>query len=245
MFGFSKEEKLCTEIGEYLHRSIRGELLDNERTAGMRVGDMFTSAYIFSFITSVAEHKDFDGDKFRDSNLKKICNGVLPNRLYDAVVRNSAVMELASDLDNDITQDQKSLFQNGITLGNGDAMIHSHDPNPHRNTSLFLYLSDWRDEDGTGILDMLQEEDTSSAPDESLEHVAEVCDTSKSNGEDQQISSMLTNQDKSAAIKSNNEADNPSENIEERLAFIKNLLEKGLITEDQADLKRRNLLSQL
>jgi hypothetical protein len=56
---------------------------------------------------------------------------------------------------------------------------------------------------------------------------------------------MLTNQDKSAAIKSNNEADNPSENIEERLAFIKDLLEKGLITEEQADLKRRNLLSQL
>ena len=75
--------------------------------------------------------------------------------------------------------------------------------------------------------------------------MAEVCDTSKSNGEDQQISSMPTNQDKSAAVKLNNEADNPSENIEERLAFIKNLLEKGLITEDQADLKRRDLLSKL
>ena len=35
------------------------------------------------------------------------------------------------------------------------------------------------------------------------------------------------------------------DSIEENLKLIKNLLEKGLITEDQADLKRRKLLSQL
>ena len=245
MFGFSKEEKLCTEIGEHLHRSIRTALLHNESTAGMRIGDMFTSAYIFSFITSVAEHKDFDGDKFRDSNLKKICNGVVPNRLYEHIVRNSALMELASNLTDDITHDQKTLFQYGTTFGNGDAAIHSYNPNPHQNTSLYFYLSDWKDDDGAGILDMQQAEDTDSVSDERMEDTPEVCDISESNSEGQPITSKSAFKDESAIITSIHETDNSSEHIEERLAFIKDLLEKGLITEEQADLKRRNLLSQL
>ena len=55
MFGFSKEEKLSTEIGQFLHRDILEALRENEATAGERVMDMFTSAYIYSFITSLAE----------------------------------------------------------------------------------------------------------------------------------------------------------------------------------------------
>lgn len=245
MFGFSKEEKLCTEIGEHLHRSIRMALLYNERTAGLRIGDMFTSAYIYNFITSVAEKKDFDADKFLDSNLKKICNGILPNKLYEHIVRNSALMELASDLADDITNEQKTLFQRGITFGNSDALIHSYNPNPHRYTSLYFYLSDWRDENGAGIIDSLEEEDTDSAPDESMEDTPKVCDIPENSGEEQPIASMSTNQDKSAAVNLDHEADKSSETIEERLAFVKNLQEKGLITEEQANLKRENILSQL
>lgn len=244
MFGFSKEEKLCTEIGEHLHRSIRMALLDNESTAGIRIGDMFTSAYIYSFITSVAENKDFDADKFRDSNLKKICNGVLPNKLYEHIVRNSALAELASDLADDITLEQKSLFQHGITFGNSDALMHCYNPNPHRYSSLYFYLSDWKDENGAGIIDSLKEEDTDSVPDESMESTPEVCDISENNSEDQPIARTLTNQDNSTAINLDHESDKSSGTIEERLAFVKNLQEKGLITEEQANLKRVNILSQ-
>lgn len=245
MFGFSKEKKLCTEIGEHLHRSIRMAFLDNESTTGIRIGDMFTSAYIYSFITSVAEKKDFDADKFRDSNLKKICNGVLPDKLYEHIVRNSALMELASGLTDDITHEQKSLFQHGITFGNSDALMHCYNPNPHRYSPLYFYLSDWKDENGAGIIDSLEEEDTDSAPDESMEDTPKVCDIPENSGEEQPIASMSTNQDKSAAVNLDHEADKSSETIEERLAFVKNLQEKGLITEEQANLKRENILSQL
>ena len=126
MFGFSKEEKLSTEIGQFLHRNIVEALRENEAIAGERVMDMFTSAYIYSFITSLAEHREFDGEKFREKNLKTICNGVLPRKLYESIVRNSAAIELVEDLNNALAKEQKTLFRQGIEKGGSDALTYHY-----------------------------------------------------------------------------------------------------------------------
>lgn len=169
MFGFSKEEKLSTEIGRFLHRNIREALFVNEEVAGVRVNDIFTSAYIYSFITSLAEHRGLDGEKFRDRNLKYICDGVLPKKLYESIIRNSAAIELLEGQSNDMAVAQKKLFLQGIKKGEEDAFSFNIKNDPEMTAWLYFYLYDHRDEDGLGILDEKPPSDSTERQQESVE----------------------------------------------------------------------------
>ena len=61
----------------------------------------------------------------------------------------------------------------------------------------------------------------------------------------QPIASILVRKEEATIEPQNNELTNSSDSIEERLIAIKELLEKGLITEDQANQKRESLLEEL
>jgi hypothetical protein len=61
----------------------------------------------------------------------------------------------------------------------------------------------------------------------------------------QPIASILVRKEEATIEPQNNELTNSSDSIEERLIAIKELLGKGLITEDQANQKRESLLEEL
>ena len=216
MFGFSKEEKLCKELGTVLHANIKQALISNESEAGVRINDLCTSAYIFSFIENKAKLAGLDGEKFRDKNIKKIADGILPGKLYEAVVRNSAAIELLGDSDTELAQEQRHLFMSGIEKGEIDSR---NDNNP---LILFDYLTDSEDERKLAI--------------EALLDLANINSSDDVNSENDELESSSTSTE--APVKE-------SDTIEQRLASVKDMLQKGLITEEQADQKRRSLLEEL
>lgn len=147
MFGFSKETKLSNEIGELLHGNIREALINNEGEAGIRISDMFSSAFIYSFITSLAEIRGFDGDKFQGKHLKNICHGILPQTLYDSVLKNSAAIEMLESVEGDFAKQQRALFFKGVEAGSSDARIYQENSSSSIKLQLFFYLINSQDRD--------------------------------------------------------------------------------------------------
>jgi len=216
MFGFSKEEKLCKEIGTVLHANIKQALFSNESEAGVRINDLFTSAYIFSFIENKAKLAGLDGEKFRDKNIRNIADGILPGKLYEAVVRNSAAIELLGGSDTELAREQRHLFMSGVEKGEIDSR---NDNNP---LLLFYHLTDSEDERKLAIEALLALATENSADEENSE-----------------------NDDLESSSTSTEETVKEPDTLEQRLASVKDMLEKGLITEEQADQKRRSLLEEL
>jgi len=150
MFGVSKEKKLATKIGKYLHFQIREALVWNGEEAGVRAVDMFTSAYIYSFIQSVAKVNGFDQEKYVDKFLKHICNGVMPRRLYEAVTRNAAALDISEGLERESVLRAREQFKNGVRAARADtnrfltSILFGDDKPAH---SLYIYLMG-ADEDG-------------------------------------------------------------------------------------------------
>jgi len=147
MFGFSKETKLSNEIGELLHGNIREALINNEAEAGLRISDMFSSAFIYSFITSLAEIRGYDGDKFQGKHLKNICHGILPQTLYDSVLKNSAAIEMLENAEGDFAKQQRALFFRGVEAGSSDARVYQENSNSSIKLQLFFYLINSQDRD--------------------------------------------------------------------------------------------------
>lgn len=161
MFGLSKKEKLTTSIGEFLHYNIRQALLKNEQVAGIKSGDVFTSSYIYSFIEKAAEISGFNGEKYRDEKIKWICNGVLPNRLYDSILKNSAKIEVIQANDPNSTEEFSRLFHEGIKWGSNDASVCATSNDYVLKLSLYEYLiKEELDKDGS--LDSEQENESES-----------------------------------------------------------------------------------
>ena len=354
MFGLSKKEKLTTSIGEFLHYNIRQALLKNEQVAGIKSRDVFTSSYIYSFIEKAAEISGFNGEKYRDEKIKWICNGVLPNRLYDSILKNSAKIEVIQANDPNSTEEFSRLFHEGIKWGSNDASVCATSNDYVLKLSLYEYLiKEELDKDGS--LDSEQESESDSPllqayeflsliweswpnegsenesdrtdyllfrygfvdglsqrlslseekflelltafdsmhagfdqSEEEAEEISEIISKSEKSNTypdlvmiggksaiafdkgceidelidimkeigsviDSKINSPIDSQSRIESIdtqipsdyKEYNEVGNTSRSIEERLIAIKELLEKGLITEDQANQKRESLLEEL
>lgn len=140
MFGLSKKDKLTSAIGEFLHYNIRQALLKNEKNAGIKSVDIFTSSYIYSFIQKAAEISGYDGEKYRDKQLKSICNGIIPKSLYESILKNSLMIEIIEKKDPSSSEEILRLFHEGMKCGFNDASICVTSNNFRLKLSLYDYL---------------------------------------------------------------------------------------------------------
>ena len=142
MFGFLKNRKVIKEarvkIGVELHRQIKEALYQDERAAAEKLSTVFVVGYIYWFIRMGFSYQAIDGGTVVDKQLKLICDGVLPNKLYDIFQRQMAALEVAQS-----TKDQDApirgttvspaqltkLFETGVEVGAFDAMSLSSKPN--------------------------------------------------------------------------------------------------------------------
>ena len=101
MFGFGKEGKVTSSIGEALHSQLFRALQEDEGLTNERLMSLFTNGYIISFVFSVYGLNGLNAQKLSDKNLSKILNGVLPRRLEEVVMRQNEMRMLAEDTEPD------------------------------------------------------------------------------------------------------------------------------------------------
>lgn len=118
LFGNKELKDAIRRIGVAIHRQIFDALATNEPEAGMRVSSFFTTGYLYGFIRLGFTHQGYDGEELADKYFRRICNGVLPGRLYDIVQKHFAALDLAKELGRD---GEITLFETGIEAGAYDA----------------------------------------------------------------------------------------------------------------------------
>lgn len=99
MFDFFKNRKALrdarTEIGVVLHRQIRDAIRQDEHSASEKLSTSFSVGYISWIIKAGFSWRGFDDDSILEKHLKHICDGVIPNRLYDIFQRQLDALEIA------------------------------------------------------------------------------------------------------------------------------------------------------
>ena len=85
-FGMNKEErKAADEIGKCLHKQVIEALTENEAMAGMKVQAPIAVGYIYNFIMVSFIYQGIRKDGMAQKHMGYICNGILPDRLLEAV----------------------------------------------------------------------------------------------------------------------------------------------------------------
>ena len=104
MFGFFKTRKAISDarnlLGVELHRQLSEALAQNESLAVERLSTSFTPGYIYWFVRSGFSAQGLDGAKIVDDQLRSICDGVLPGKLYKIFESQLAAVQIAKSMSN-------------------------------------------------------------------------------------------------------------------------------------------------
>ena len=134
MFGFLKNRLLIdetrTKIGVELHRQIREALLQDERATTENLSTAFTPGYIYWFIHGGFTYSGIEGTSVVDKHLRRICDGVIPDKLYSIFNSQLSALGIAQSMTSQdspirgtsITPTQLTeLFEHGSLIGGHDA----------------------------------------------------------------------------------------------------------------------------
>ena len=140
MFGIwrsNKENKKAADrIGQILHQQIITALKLNEQEAGIKLNSSFTTGYIYGFIRFGFNFQKLEGEQYVDKYFKYICNGVIPNKLYEITQRRFAALELAKEIGK---EEETKDFETGVEVGVYDASVFNINTNSN-TVNLSNYL---------------------------------------------------------------------------------------------------------
>lgn len=124
-FKKRKLKKLAADrIGKELHRQIISAFERNEKETGVRLTTAFTSGYIYGIIRmGFANQRIKLGDGMEgEKYIKSVCNGVLPNRLYESIHRNLSAIEHENKIGK---KGIMEMFEKGLEVGASDSRYFS------------------------------------------------------------------------------------------------------------------------
>ena len=103
MFSFLKkrraEQDMRTRIGTELHRQIMLAFNKNEARTSIALPSAYTAGFVPAFIqTAFAAYSGTDGRELEAKHRRRICDGVLPKRLNEVILRQSAAYGLAANI---------------------------------------------------------------------------------------------------------------------------------------------------
>lgn len=132
----SKEKKICDIVGKCIHRQIRGALEENLLAFTESEDAVFFSGYLGAMIWGYADMIGKRGNWVLDIEYSKyICEGVLPNKLWDIYQRGQSLYDL------NVSNEMTSIYNKGKDSG----LIDSERSLEIAN-SLYLYLTNRYDE---------------------------------------------------------------------------------------------------
>jgi len=152
MFGFLKRRKIATAVENTLHQIVHDALTSENRIAKDRISSTITSSYICAYISKTFERHGYDGEKYLGKYLRRVCDGVIPNKLYDTVSANFTEYALCKS---GLSGSEKRLGElkkqtdAGIQLAESDVALDNslkHRNEAHTN-NLAFYLSGRLDEE--------------------------------------------------------------------------------------------------
>ena len=104
MFGFFKARKAISDarnvVGTELHRQLAEALEQNESLATQKLSTAFTPGYIYWFVRLGFSVQGVDGGKIVDDQLRQVCDGVLPGKLYKIFESQLAALQVAKSMSN-------------------------------------------------------------------------------------------------------------------------------------------------
>ena len=135
MFTFFKRRKAeldaRTKIGVELHRQIKEAFDKNELETSTRLMTFFTAGYVYGFVRiGFFTLTGVSGEQATDKHIRRICDGVLPNKLWENLDRKLAALEIAKGMDDqhkklrdsDLTPAEAiKSFEDGTKIGVHDA----------------------------------------------------------------------------------------------------------------------------
>ncbi len=140
MFGLFKQHKAEKEaanrIGVELHRQLKEALTGGGKEAEQRVASFFVVGYLHGFVTIGFSTQGISGEQAADKYLRYICDGVMPNKLYEIFERLLSALELAKSLGKNEEIEQ---FELGFEVGVFDAGALNYSTNLQAN-NLTTYL---------------------------------------------------------------------------------------------------------
>lgn len=122
----SNYHQLTDSIGENLHKQIYSALEEKEEIAGKNIHELIVTGYIFGYINYFLEDAQVD-EAEHDYIFHTILNGVLPNKLEDIFIKNSARHELAKTTSG--LEEEVEKFNVGVQWGQYDAAQGSDENN--------------------------------------------------------------------------------------------------------------------
>lgn len=104
MFTFFKRRRAeldaRTKIGVELHRQIKEAFDQNEQETSTRLMTFFTAGYVYGFVRiGFFTLTGVSGEQATDKHIRRICDGVLPNKLWENLDRKLAALEIAKGMD--------------------------------------------------------------------------------------------------------------------------------------------------
>jgi hypothetical protein len=153
MFNFLKCRKAISDarqvIGVELHRQIKEAVFQDESATSEKLSTAFTPGYIYWFVRMGFTCQGIDGGAIVDRQLKRVCDGVLPGKLYDIFQCQLAALGVAQDMSDqtkpirgaNVSPAQLTkLFELGSKVGAFDAMSLSAKPVNFKSYLLSLPL---------------------------------------------------------------------------------------------------------
>lgn len=136
MFTFLKRRRAeldaRTKIGIELHRQIKEAFDQNEMETSSHLLTFFTAGYLYGFVRiGFFTLTGVSGEEPTDKHMRRICDGVLPNKLWDDLVRKLEALNLAVGMDDEQKNIRRGsgltpaegikLFEDGTKIGCHDA----------------------------------------------------------------------------------------------------------------------------
>lgn len=135
MFAFLNRRKAeldaRTKIGVELHRQVKEAFAQNELETSARLSTFFTAGYVYGFVRiGFFTLTGVSGERATDKHIRRICDGVLPNKLWENLDRKLGALEIAKGMDDqhkklpgsDLTPAEAiKLFEEGTKIGFHDA----------------------------------------------------------------------------------------------------------------------------
>lgn len=136
MFAFFNRRKVELDarkkIGVALHHQITEAFNQNELETSMRLDTFFTAGYVLGFVREgFFTLTGVMGERATDKHIQRICDGVLPNKLWENLDRKLTALEIAKGMDDQAKHKKRGsgptpaeslkLFEDGVNIGLHDA----------------------------------------------------------------------------------------------------------------------------
>ena len=139
MFGKKRKfRKVADRIGEVVHLQILQSFEKKEGILGSSNEMVFVSGYLQTFVYVGLSDIGCRDLSVHSKYIKHICNGVLPNRLWDIYQRGEALSELSQSGERQEFIEARKVYELSKDAGISDAHEFFYNGTPPKNLANYL-----------------------------------------------------------------------------------------------------------